>query len=231
MTQAFNLAQFANNLNSSGQVNANGLQSGLATQWITSAGNIYYSGNVGIGGDPGSLKFLVNGAVGRMYIASNGTDYTFDSNDDTTRGKNFYFRYCGTDTNRARIWTDGELGFMAQSGYTATVPGGSTFYPAFYARAWVNFDGTGTPSIRASGNISSISDLGTGRYGLNFVTSMPDTSYSVQGNSRNGTTRQLIVAPSTFYSYPFTTSTAFIQTANDLGGSEDPDVCCVSIFR
>lgn len=231
MTQAFNLAQFANYLNSSGQVSASGLQSGLATQWTTSGSNIYYANNVGIGGDPGGLKFLVNGASGRFYIATNGTDYTIDSNDDVIRGKNVYFRFVGTGADRARIWTDGELGFQAQQGYTATLPGGSTFYPAFYARAWVNFNGTGTPSIRASGNVSSISDVGTGSYGLNFVTAMPDANYSMQGSARNGTTRQLIVSVAPYYSTPFTTATAFIKTANDIGSDEDPDICCVSIFR
>lgn len=195
MTQAFNLAQFANNLNSSGQVNANGLQSGLATQWITSAGNIYYSGNVGIGGDSGTNRFTVFGSSGRLYVATNGTDYTIDSTDDVTRGKNIYFRYCGTDTSRARIWTDGELGFQAQSGYTATLPGGSTFYPAFYTRAWVTFNSFGgTPSINGSGNCSSIGDLGVGYYQVNFITAMPDINYAVSFGSPRGNGRWLSLA-------------------------------------
>ena len=42
--------------------------------------------------------------------------------------------------------------------------------PSYSARAWVNFNGTGTVGIRASGNISSISDLGTGNYDVNFGT-------------------------------------------------------------
>ena len=32
------------------------------------------------------------------------------------------------------------------------------------AKAWVNFNGTDTVAIRASFNVSSITDLGTGRY-------------------------------------------------------------------
>mgnify|MGYP001080587892 CR=1 FL=1 len=50
---------------------------------------------------------------------------------------------------------------------------------SFACRAWVNFNGTGTPSIRASGNVSSITDLGTGKWRVNFSTAMPDASYSV----------------------------------------------------
>jgi hypothetical protein len=49
--------------------------------------------------------------------------------------------------------------------------------PSYSARAWVNFNGTGTPAIRASGNVSSITDNGTGIYTINFTNSMPDTSY------------------------------------------------------
>jgi hypothetical protein len=56
----------------------------------------------------------------------------------------------------------------------ATVTGTAPIYPC---RAWVNFNGTGTPAIRASGNVSSITDNGTGDYTLNFTTAMPDVNY------------------------------------------------------
>jgi hypothetical protein len=49
--------------------------------------------------------------------------------------------------------------------------------PSYSARAWVNFNGTGTPAIRASGNVSSITDNGTGDYTVNFTTAMPDANY------------------------------------------------------
>lgn len=48
----------------------------------------------------------------------------------------------------------------------------------YLARAWVNFNGTGTVAIRAAGNVSSITDNGTGDYTANFTTAMPDTSYA-----------------------------------------------------
>jgi hypothetical protein len=44
-------------------------------------------------------------------------------------------------------------------------------------RAWVNFNGTGTVAIRASGNVSTIRDNGTGDYTVNFTTAMPDANY------------------------------------------------------
>jgi hypothetical protein len=51
--------------------------------------------------------------------------------------------------------------------------------PVYACRAWVNFNGTGTVAIRASGNVSSITDNGTGDYTVNFTTAMPDANYSV----------------------------------------------------
>jgi len=45
-------------------------------------------------------------------------------------------------------------------------------------RAWVNFNGTGTVAIRASFNVSSITDNGTGNYTVNFTTALPDANYA-----------------------------------------------------
>jgi hypothetical protein len=46
------------------------------------------------------------------------------------------------------------------------------------AKAWVNFNGEGTVSIRASFNVSSITDNGTGDYTVNFITALPDANYA-----------------------------------------------------
>jgi hypothetical protein len=71
---------------------------------------------------------------------------------------------------RARIKSTGDFQFNSGYGSVAT---------AYGCRAWVNFDGTGTPAIRASGNVSSITDIGTGDYYVNYSTSMPDANYCV----------------------------------------------------
>lgn len=47
------------------------------------------------------------------------------------------------------------------------------------AKAWVNFNGAGTVAIRASFNVSSITDNGTGDYTVNFTTAFPNTNYVV----------------------------------------------------
>ena len=58
------------------------------------------------------------------------------------------------------------------------------------AKAWVNFDGTGTVSIRSSYNVSSITDEGTGRYTINFTNAFTDTNYAecfaFSGDSNGG---------------------------------------------
>jgi len=58
--------------------------------------------------------------------------------------------------------------------------------PVFACRAWVNFDGTGTVAIRASGNVSSITDYGTGTYTVNFATDMEDANYAATANWTTG---------------------------------------------
>ena len=68
----------------------------------------------------------------------------------------------------------------------ATVSGTAPIYPC---RAWVNFNGTGTVAIRASGNVTSITDNGTGDYTVNFTTAMSDVNYAVNTTtSIQGTT-------------------------------------------
>jgi hypothetical protein len=71
---------------------------------------------------------------------------------------------------------------IIDSAQVATVSGTA---PLYMARAWVNFNGTGTPAIRASGNVSSITDNGVGDYTLNFSTAMPDTNYSFSGGTNS----------------------------------------------
>jgi hypothetical protein len=59
--------------------------------------------------------------------------------------------------------------------------------PIYACRAWVNFNGTGTVAIRASGNVSSIGDNGVGDYTMNFITAIEDTNYSlISGGGDNG---------------------------------------------
>jgi hypothetical protein len=77
-----------------------------------------------------------------------------------------------TTADVASISSSGNFSFNSGYGSVAT---------AYACRAWVNFNGTGTVAIRASGNVSSITDNGTGDYTVNFTTAMPDANYSASG--------------------------------------------------
>ena len=72
-------------------------------------------------------------------------------------------------TEQARLTAAGLFQFNSGYGSVAT---------AYGCRAWVNFNGTGTVAIRESGNVSSITDNGTGTYTVNFATAMPDINYA-----------------------------------------------------
>lgn len=65
---------------------------------------------------------------------------------------------------------------------------------AYACRAWVNFNGTGTVAIRASGNVTSITDNNVGDYTVNFTTAMPDANYSVTGATANNDSSSAVAA-------------------------------------
>jgi hypothetical protein len=66
--------------------------------------------------------------------------------------------------------------------------------PSYSARAWVNFNGTGTVAIRGSGNVTSITDNAVGDYTLNFTTAMPNTNYAVITNAIGVTNTNPVIA-------------------------------------
>lgn len=115
----------------------------------------------------------------------------------------------------------------------ATVSGTAPIYPC---RAWVNFNGTGTVAIRASGNVSSITDNGTGDYTVNFTTALSDANYSAVHPSTllDGAGITLTVAnyartPNT--QVVPTTSAYRFSTTNTSATAQDLAYCYVAIFR
>lgn len=89
------------------------------------------------------------------------------------------------------------------------------------AKAWVNFNGTGTVAIRAGFNVSSITDNGVGNYRANFTTAMPDVNYASS------------VEADAFSSRPFTmTASSMVVLLNDTTNtSVDGAQVHVAIFR
>ena len=78
----------------------------------------------------------------------------------------------GSGSGATAVTVDGSQNLAFNSGYGSAAV-------AYGCRAWVNFNGTGTVAIRASGNVTSVADNGVGVYTINFTNAMPDANYSV----------------------------------------------------
>jgi len=161
----------------------------------------------------------------------------------SSAGMTFSTRNAGVFGERLRISSSGNVGigtsspaeqlhitgnFRVGSAVLAT-PTGSA--PMYVGRAWVNFNGTGTVAIRSSGNVSSITDNGTGDYTVNFTTAMPDANYAVTtAQSRLNTTSSNIAIRVRDPADQLTSSVR-VQSQSSTGGFTDADAVYVAIFR
>ena len=139
----------------------------------------------------------------------------------------------GAAAERMRLTSTGEIKFNSGYGSAAV---------AYGCRAWVNFDGTtntgGNCDIRASGNVTSITDNGTGDYTVTFTTAMPDGDYSVVAttvNNVNATTTNRSVGvysanASPGENYMLVGSVRILMQSSN-AAEIDQSVVCVAIFR
>lgn len=122
---------------------------------------------------------------------------------------------------------------VANSSVVKTALNASGSAPIYACRAWVNFNGTGTVAIRASGNVSSITDNGVGDYTVNFTTAMQDANYAVTAAS--GAANALLTYSATVFVKAQTTASVTIYTGthstNSLAAYVDMPFVNVSIFR
>jgi len=104
--------------------------------------------------------------------------------------------------------------------------------PSYECRAWVNFQGTGTVTIRGSGNVASVVDIGTGFYDVVFLQPMPDENYATILGSGNNATGIHGSQQAVYHRAPTTTFVS-ILAADDTGqsGAEDAPWVDVAIFR
>lgn len=105
-----------------------------------------------------------------------------------------------------------------------TMPDGSPIVSGEQvAKAWVNFNGTGTVAIRDSYNVSSITDLGTGSYVVNFTSALPNANYQYAFGSEAAFTLSDNTAPPT-------TTTLNVKTSNVSAVATDYSRVTVSAF-
>jgi hypothetical protein len=97
------------------------------------------------------------------------------------------------------------------------------------ARAWVNFNGTGTVAIRASYNVTSITDNGgNGNYTINWTSgTLSDSNYVTTGLPSGGTDRMITIQTLTNY----TTSVCQIVVRGGGGGANDVDMVSIAAYR
>lgn len=103
----------------------------------------------------------------------------------------------------------------------------------YTCKAWVNFNGTGTVAIRGSGNVSSITDDGTGQYTVNFTNAMPDTNYSYALNGKYASDGggNMAVTENRVSNSRTTSALKVTSFACSTGAQLDFDTVVVAIFR
>jgi hypothetical protein len=137
-----------------------------------------------------------------------------------------------TGTKDATTFLRGDNTFQTVSSYAdsdaLTLFNASGSAPVYACRAWVNFNGTSTVSIRDSGNISSITDNGVGDYTINFTTNLEDSNYSVVAMGGRSATSILIGIE---VHYNLTTSNFRLETVNTAGNGRDYEQPTLAVFR
>lgn len=187
--------------------------------WGASSANDFYLGN-NYYYDGTNLRYINNGFASEYYQAS-GVHAWRTAASGTAGG-------VVSLTQAMTLDESGNLKFNSGYGSVAT---------AYGCRAWVNFNGTGTVAIRASGNVSSITDNGTGNYTINFTNAMPDINYATTVNTQGSSTGSIVgewglyTSATNAFQAP-TTSTFRITTWNSaVSGLADTAYVMATVFR
>lgn len=124
-------------------------------------------------------------------------------------------------TTGTAVLQNGSNNLLMNSGYGSDAV-------AYGCRAWVNFDGTGTPAIRASGNVSSITDNYTGNWNVNLINAMPDTNYSIIAFMQPTVTNN---GSDTFSNMAFNTTNSVNLVHFEDGVNRDSNFISLAVFR
>jgi hypothetical protein len=219
------------------------------------------SGNVGIGTSSPTQKLDINGNVAAGILKQNTPTNAYNNfytNGGTTTNSGFtgVFNSSGTRIAYLGFWDSNNIVHMTEAAYGITFgtnsveqvrissagvfsfnSGYGSVAVAYGCRAWVNFNGTGTVAIRASGNVTSITDNGVGKYTVNFTSAMPDANYTPvvsapSYTSTNGSVIGKVAGSGSVGSAGNMTTTALDVAYQDNGASYyDPAMFFVAIIR
>ena len=157
-------------------------------------------------------------------------DNTALSGGEIISGKEYFFTYSSNGNFELTALGSEEVAFVANDTRVKTALNATGTAPIYGCRAWCVFDGTGIPTIKGSGNASSITDLGIGLYKGNLITAMPDANYSVT-DSISGSTNAALDCHTTATNNSNTTTEVYIGTRDATVGLKDQDNISFSIFR
>ena len=160
-------------------------------------------------------------------VSGSNYGWQISCRDSSTPNLNFYSNDNGFFTEQARIGFTGNLAFNSGYGSVAT---------AYGCRAWVCFNGSGTLAIKASGNVSSVTDNGSGDYTVNFNIAMPDASYGIATcgvipDDAGGAPAFFLRGPTGWGTNPTLKTTGQARFINRREANLDMADCSVSIFR
>jgi hypothetical protein len=216
-------------------MNASGIFSNTGTKMIGSDGSIgvdTVDGSALVDNTVTAAKIVsvantqITGVITTSQLANNLTVNA----SSIISSANIDFKVGASQNTAFRIENTGQLYNSIES--TSGTDYRGSLYAGYMCRAWVNFNGTGTPAIRASGNVSSITDSGTGVYKVNFTTALPDINYSVVGTSggtgdeTGDTGRTLMTCNNSSVNF-----TAVFTKNSSTGTLDDYNTNSVAVFR
>lgn len=187
----------------------------------------------GSGNTANALFYGTTEATGLIANSSSTTNPGLRKSDDLNTG----IHWSASDQldivtggeSRFRVLSTGQLQAVYESSVGTDY--NTTLNNIYGARAWWNFNGEGTIAFRAGGNVSSLTDHGTGQYTITLATAMPDTDYnSVFGGKPNsGASNDVGIAEDRDVAR---TTSALRIRCRDLGANDtDPNVVSGAIFR
>jgi hypothetical protein len=175
----------------------------------------------------GSITIAASGGGGSGTVTSVSAGAGMNFTTITTSGS-VAMGTPSTLTNTTTNSASGTTHTHELTGELVETTSGSALY--YGARAFVNFNGTGTVAIRASQNVSSITDNNTGDYTINFSTAIGSADYAAPASGENtiGATRN---GPAVINYHTFASGSLRVLTSNSASSALDFDIVTVAIFR